>query len=176
MFDNKELARNASGLTLKDDESMPDMAAMRQYRLGRLQTEIQSCNCAAATGTRSMQIFGMHHPTRVAVVPPSGGVTLFGWSGGGFEPETVNEIRPSPLAGYFPSGTRSETRIKDLAKEIAAVVRELGAGDRAALDISEPGCRRSCDDNPRNRPRHIASCRRLAARHRAPPVNDLRPG
>ena len=42
MFDNKELARNASGFTLKDDKSMPDMAAMRQYRLARLQSEIQS--------------------------------------------------------------------------------------------------------------------------------------
>ena len=150
MFDNKELARNASGFTLKDDNSMPDMAAMRQYRLARLQGEIQSRDCAAAillgpvniryaTGTRSMQNFGMHHPTRVAVVPGHGGVTLFGWSGGAFQPETISEVRPIPMPGYFPSGARSEKRIEHLAKEIAAMIRELGVGDRAALDISEPG-------------------------------------
>ena len=81
----------------------------------------------------------MHHPTRVAVVPNRGGVTLFGWSAEGFQPETVSEIRPIPVGGYFPSGSRSEKKIEYLAKEIAALIRELGAGDRAALDISEPG-------------------------------------
>ena len=150
MFDNKELARNASGFTLKDDKSMPDMAAMRQYRLARLQSEIQSHGCAAAillgpvnvryaTGTRSLQTFSMHHPTRVAVVPSRGGVTLFGWSAEGFQPETVSEIRPTSVGGYFPCGSRSEKRIEHLAKEIAALIQELGAGHKAALDISEPG-------------------------------------
>ena len=150
MFDNKELARNAPGFTLTDDRALPDMAAMRQYRLARLQSEIQTHDCAAAillgpvniryaTGTRSMQIFGMHHPTRVAVVPGQGAVTLFGWAGGDFQPETIAEVRPIAMPGYFPSGRRSEKRIEQLAKEIASFVRELGMGNRVALDISEPG-------------------------------------
>ena len=97
MFDNKELARNAAGMSLKDDMPMVDMAAMRRYRLGRLQAEIQSAGCAAAilrspintryaTGTRSGQIFAMHHPSRTVVVPGTGGSTTFGWSSGGFAP------------------------------------------------------------------------------------------
>ena len=150
MFDNNELARNAPGMSLKDDMPMVDMAAMRRFRLGRLQAEIQSRGCAAAilrgpiniryaTGTRSGQIFAMHHPSRTVVVPGTGGCTIFGWSSGGFAPETVKEIRPMPLADYFPAGTKSEAKIDHLAKEIAAFVRELDAGNLTALDISEPG-------------------------------------
>ena len=150
MFDTKELARNAPGMSLKDDKPMVDMAAMRRFRLGRLQAEIESAGCAAAvlrgpintryaTGTRSGQIFAMHHPSRTVVVPVTGACTIFGWSSGGFKPETVAEIRPMPLADYFPAGTKSQSKIEHLGKEIAALIRELGAGKKIALDISEPG-------------------------------------
>ena len=150
MFDNKELARNAAGMSLKDDMPMVDMAAMRRYRLGRLQAEIQSAGCAAAilrspintryaTGTRSGQIFAMHHPSRTVVVPGTGGSTIFGWSSGGFQPEVVEEIRPMSLPDYFPAGTKSKAKIERLAKEVAALLRELDAGNLTAVDISEPG-------------------------------------
>ena len=150
MFDTAELARNNPGVLIKDDKPMVDMTAMRQFRLDRLQQEIRSSDCAAAillspinvryaTGTRSGQIFSMHHPTRTVVVPVSGGCTIFGWSSEGFRPETVKEIRPTPLIGYFPSGTKSAPRIETLAKDIAELVRQQGAGNKVAVDISDPG-------------------------------------
>ena len=48
MYDSKELARNASGFAIKDDAPMTDMAAMRQYRLRRLQEQIVAADCVAA--------------------------------------------------------------------------------------------------------------------------------
>ena len=150
MFDAKELARNTKGMSLKDDQSLLDMATMRRFRLARVQAELEAQECAAAillgpmntryaTGTRSAQIFSMHHPTRTVVVPVGGACTIFGWSSEGFQPETVREIRATPLVGYFPSGTKSPSRVVRLAKDIAQLVREQGAGDKVALDISEPG-------------------------------------
>ena len=150
MFDKSELARNNPGMILKDDKPVVDMTAMRQFRLGRLQEQIRSHECAAAillgpinvryaTGTRAGQIFSMHHPTRTVVVPGNGSCTIFGWSSEGYRPETVQEIRTTPLVGYFPSGTKSASRIATLAKDIAELVREQGDGNKVALDISEPG-------------------------------------
>ena len=47
MYDARELARNTPGMGIKDDASMVDMAAMRAYRLSRLQGEVQARDCAA---------------------------------------------------------------------------------------------------------------------------------
>ena len=70
-MDSNELALNAPGVVVKDDAPMVDMVAMRQYRLRRLQAQIQAADCAAAvlfspiniryaTGTRSAQVSSMH--------------------------------------------------------------------------------------------------------------------
>ena len=47
MYDARELARNAPGMGIKDDAPMVDMAALRVYRLSRLQDEVQARDCAA---------------------------------------------------------------------------------------------------------------------------------
>ena len=146
MFDTKELARNAPGFAIKDDAPMIDMAAMRQFRLRRLQAEIVAADCAAAvlsgpiniryaTGTRSGQIAAMHMAVRTAVVPPEGGVTMFAWLGGDWQPETIADIRPMPGYGYFPAGSRSTENVKRWAQGIKEVV---GTGKRIALDIGFP--------------------------------------
>lgn len=150
MFDTKELARNAVGMALKDDKPVLDMVAMRRFRLARVQAEIQARECAAAillspintryaTGTRSGQIFSMHHPGRAVVVPLNGGCTVFGGAVETFQPETIQDIRPMPMIGYFPSGAKSQARIDNFAKEIAQFVGEQNAGNKTALDICEPG-------------------------------------
>lgn len=145
MYDSKELARNAPGVAIKDDASMINMEAMRRYRLARLQAEIVTNDCAAAvltapinirfaTGTRFAQISSMHIPFRTAVVPPEGGVTMFGWGDGEWKPETIAEYRPTPVYGYFPVGIHSAERVKQWAAGIKDVVN----GTRIALDIAVP--------------------------------------
>ena len=146
MYDSKELARNAPGFGVKDDGPMIDMQAMRRYRLQRLQNEIKSADCAAAillspiniryaTGSRFAQISSMHFPFRSAVVPPDGGVTMFGWGGSpDWQPETVAETRPMPLFSYFPVGIHSAARVKQWAQEIKDIVK----GDRIAVDMVVP--------------------------------------
>ena len=47
MYDSREMARNAPGMSIRDDAPMIDMGAMRRFRLGRLQTEIVAADCAA---------------------------------------------------------------------------------------------------------------------------------
>jgi len=146
MIDTKELARNAPGFGIKDDAPMPDMAAMRQYRLGRLQAELVAAECDAAVlnnsiniryaiGTRSAQISSMHMTVRTAVVPPEGGATVFSWFGDDWMPETIAEIRPMPVYGYFPAGERSAERVKEWARGVRDVVR---TGNRIAVDIAYP--------------------------------------
>ena len=101
-MNHDELALNAPGMTLRDDAPGVNMAAMRQYRLQRLQAQIQTAgvdaavlfspiNVRYATGSRFAQVSSMHFQFRCAVVPPEGGVTIFGWGGtdGTWMPETI---------------------------------------------------------------------------------------
>jgi Xaa-Pro dipeptidase len=145
-MDSNELALNAPGVTVKDDAPMVDMVAMRQYRLKRLQAQIQAADCAAAvlfspiniryaTGTRSAQVSSMHLLFRCAVVPARGGVTLFGWGGvDTWTPETIAETRAMPVFNYFPAGARSEARVKRFVGDIEDIVE----GKRIAVDITVP--------------------------------------
>ena len=145
-MNSNELALNAAGVTVTDAEPIVDMAAMRQYRLRRLQAEIRAADCAAAilfspiniryaTGTKFAQVSGMHLQFRCAVVPAEGRVTIFGWGGGdGWLPETVAEVRPMSVFSYFPAGVRSATRVQRWLQDIEDVVE----GKRVALDITVP--------------------------------------
>ena len=142
-----ELALHAPGMSYRDDAPGVDMAAMRQYRLKRLQAEIQSAgvdaavlfspiNIRYATGSRFAQVSSMHFQFRCAVVPPQGGVTLFGWGGddGTWMPETIAETRPMPVFNYFPAGARSASRLERWVSEI----EDLVEGKRIALDVTYP--------------------------------------
>ena len=113
IYDRQELARNAPGMAIKDDAPMNDIEAMRRYRLERLQAEIRAADCDAAvlfapinwryaTGTRFAQISSMHFHFCAVVVPPEGGVTVYGWGEAGWHPETVAEVRPFSVFNYFP--------------------------------------------------------------------------
>lgn len=151
MYDVKELARNAPGMGIKDDAPMVDMAAMREYRLARLQGEVNAGDCAAlllldpiniryAAGIKAGQIFAMHFLSRCVVVPAEGRAAVFGWGAGkdAWRPETVAQAFPMPPITYMEAGTRRDERITSWAREVAAVVREQGGEGRVALDICDP--------------------------------------
>ena len=153
MFDSKELARNAPGMTLKDGDAMVDMVAMRKYRLARVQAQLEANECAAAvllgpiniryaTGTGMGQIAFMHFPERSAIVPRDGGAILCDKrrddSHEGWLPETVAGRRRAFGFTYFPAGERNQARAEAWAQQVADVVAEIGAGRRVAVDICEP--------------------------------------
>ena len=153
MHDTKERARNAPGMTLQDGREMVDMAAMRAYRLARVQSELEANECAAAvlmgpiniryaTGTGRGGLFGMHCPWRTAVVPRDSQVTLFEGSRAGtpqgWMPETVAERRFGLRFAYFPAGERNRSLVESWARQIADIVREVGSGQRIAVDVCDP--------------------------------------
>ncbi len=151
MYDTRELARNTPGMGIRDDAAMVDMAAMRQYRLSRLQGEIQARDCAAlllvdpvniryAAGVKGGQIFSMHFVSRCLVVPADGQATLLGWWAGkeAWRSETIGRTLPMPAVTYMEAGTRRGDRIESWAREVAAALREYGNGRRVALDVCDP--------------------------------------
>ena len=141
MYDARELARNAPGMGIKDDAPMVDMAAMRAYRLARLQGEVQAHDCAAlllldpiniryATGIKAGQIFAMHFLSRCVVVPADGKATVLGWGTGkdAWRPETIGQALPMRPITYMEAGTGRDERIASWARDVAAVHREQGGG------------------------------------------------
>ena len=151
MYDARELARNTPGMGIKDDASMVDMAAMRAYRLSRLQGEIQARDCAAllfldpiniryAAGIKAGQIFSMHFLGRCLVVPAEGQAVIIGWgaAAGAWRPETIGAAMPMLPITYMEAGSRRDDRVAAWARDIAAVLREQAGEGRVALDVCDP--------------------------------------
>ncbi len=128
-------------------------AALRQYRLGRVQAELKARDIAAcvlldplniryATDSVNFQIMQMHLPSRYAFVPAEGKAVVFdlgNWSGGSEATETVGEYRISTPVAHFFAGPDVEARAKHWAAEIAELVRANGGGNRRlAIDRTEP--------------------------------------
>ncbi len=128
-------------------------AALRQYRLGRVQAELKARDVAAcllldplnmryATDSVNFQVMQMHLPSRYAFVPAEGKAVVFdlgNWSGGSAATETVGEYRISTPVAHFFAGPDVEARAKHWAAEIAELVRANGGGNRRlAIDRTEP--------------------------------------
>ena len=128
-------------------------AALRQYRLGRVQAELKARDVAAcllldplnmryATDSVNFQVMQMHLPSRYAFVPAEGKAVVFdlgNWSAGGVTTESVGEYRISTPVAHFFAGPDVEARAKHWAAEIAELVRAHGGGNRRlAIDRTEP--------------------------------------
>ena len=128
-------------------------AALRQYRLGRVQAELKAHDIAAcvlldplniryATDSVNFQVMQMHLPSRYAFVPAEGKAVVFdlgNWSAGGVTTESVGEYRISTPVAHFFAGPDVEARAKHWAAEIAELVRALGGDNRRlAIDRTEP--------------------------------------
>jgi Xaa-Pro aminopeptidase len=175
-------------LTLLDqvaEEEPIDLAAVRDYRLGRVREQmaahsLDACilldpvNVRYATGARNMQVFHARNPARYVFLPQSGPVILYEFTGCAHLAEgleTIDEIRPAVTASYAAAGTAIATVERAWADQVAAVVREhcgqgaavgverVNAG--AALALRDRGLRLADAQAPVERARAVKSAEEL---------------
>jgi Xaa-Pro aminopeptidase len=135
---------NSAGLVL------PDLPAMRRYRLQRVQEQLRAANCDAAllydplniryaTDTTNMSLWTMHNAVRYVFVATDGPVILFEFSDGEFlsaHSEVIDEIRSATSLHPFYTGNRVEEVKKRWADEIVTLLNEHGRGShRLAIDM-----------------------------------------
>ena len=136
----------AAGLTA------PDMPALRDYRLSRLQAKIREHDCAGlllfdplniryATDTANMQLWTSHNPARACFVPPSGNVIL--WDFHNCEHLSahlplVGELRGGASFFYFETGDQTEHHANRFAAEMISIMASYAGGNkRLAVDRIE---------------------------------------
>ena len=130
----------------------PNMPALREYRLARLQEQIIRNDCAGlllfdplniryATDATNMQLWTTHNPARACFVPPQGNVIL--WDFHNCEHLSqhlplIGEVRHGASFFYFETGDRTAAA----ADEFVAVILDLmarfgGKNKRLAVDRIE---------------------------------------
>ena len=133
----------------------PDMPALREYRLSRLQEQIRKHDCAGlllfdplniryATDTTNMQLWIAHNAARACFVPPQGKVIL--WDFHNCEHLSahlplVGEVRHGASFFYFETGDKTEAAAAHFVDEVIDVMKSHGgANKRLAVDkIETPG-------------------------------------
>jgi Xaa-Pro aminopeptidase len=123
---------------------LPDLAAMRAWRLGRVRAQLAArdyagilvtdpVNLRYATDSVNMQVWCLHNPVRYAFVATEGPVIVFDFHGCAHlsaHLELVDEVRPGRGWYFFKSGDRVDEHAADWAAEIADLVRAYGGGNR----------------------------------------------
>lgn len=140
--------------TADSEESLiPDQTAVARYRISRIRKELERQDAAAAlfvdpvnvrycTGSRNMQIWSLRNPARYVLVPLTGPVVMFEFSGcehllSGLD--IIDEIRPATAWFFFTAGPRLGERAEKWADEIADLLRRHGGGNlRLAVDRVNP--------------------------------------
>ena len=139
----------------------PDMPALRQYRLSRLQQQIRKHDCAGlllfdplniryATDTTNMQLWTTHNAARACFVPPEGTVVL--WDFHNCEHLSahlplVGEVRHGASFFYFETGDKTDEAAAHFVDEVIGLMRQYGGDNRRlAVDkIETPGYARLID-------------------------------
>ncbi len=131
---------------------LPDVDAMRAYRLARVRAELAARDLAAivvtdpinvryATDSTNMQLWCLHNAVRYAFVATEGPVVLFDFHGSAHLSDhlpLVDEVRSGRPWFYFKSGERVAAHAGAWAAELADLVRAHGGGNRRlALDKAE---------------------------------------
>ena len=128
--------------------SLPDLPAMRQYRLERITAELQNRNLGGillfdpiniryATDSMNMQVWTMHNLARAAFVSAAGYIIL--WDFTHCEHMTqhlslIKEVRTGAGAFYFEHGDKEYNQAVIFAEEIKALMSQHGCEGRIAVD------------------------------------------
>ena len=131
----------------------PDMAAVRAYRLSRVQNELRARDLAAAilfdplniryaADSTNMQLWTAHNAARYCVVVADGPLIVFDYHQcehlSAHNP-LIDEARPATSWFYFSSGCELEKHARKWAAEIADILREHApGGKRVACDKINP--------------------------------------
>ncbi|MEO1462070.1 MAG: aminopeptidase P family N-terminal domain-containing protein, partial [Pseudomonadota bacterium] len=128
---------------------LPNLAAMRQYRLDRLIGALarrdyggilmfDPLNIRYATDTTNMQLWNAHNPFRACLVTPDGHMVLWDYKNSPFLAEfnpLVREVRSGASMFYFVTGDNSDVAARAFAADVADVLREHAPGNtRLAVD------------------------------------------
>ena len=132
---------------------LPDLSAMRVYRLARVRAQLarrdyagivvaDPINVRYATDSANMQVWCLHNPVRYAFVATEGPVILFDFHGCAHlsaHLDLVDEVRRGRGWYFFKSGERIGEHARSWAAEIADLVRAHGGGNRRlAIDHANP--------------------------------------
>ena len=127
---------------------LPDLVSMREYRLARLQLQLDlmgydgailwdPMNIHYATDTTNMQVWAGHFPSRYCWVGADGSLILWDF----FECEflsghnpNVSEVRSADAPTYFLAGPRYEEASRRWANEMLDVIRQH-AGERPRIAV-----------------------------------------
>ena len=128
----------------------PDMPALREYRLSRLQDQIRKHYCAGlllfdplniryATDTTNMQLWIAHNAARACFVPPEGEMVL--WDFHNCEHLSahlplVGEVRHGASFFYFETGDKTANAARHFVDEVISLMRRHG-GDNRRLAVDK---------------------------------------
>ncbi len=128
---------------------LPDLPAMRRYRLGRLVAQIAKrelggllltdpLNIRYATDTTNMQVWNMHNPFRACLVTADGYMVLWDYKNAPFLAEfnpLVREVRSGASMFYFVNGDAGDAAAAAFAGDVADILRaRVGRNPRLAVD------------------------------------------
>ena len=132
---------------------LPDLPAMRRYRIERVRAQMvkmgyagallmDPMNIRYATDSTNMQIWVMHNAARYCWVGTDGSCIVWEFNECEFldaHNPAVTEIRPAKGSTYFLAGPRWAEQANRFADEIIDVVTEhAGSGARIAIDQCHP--------------------------------------
>jgi Xaa-Pro dipeptidase len=131
---------------------LPDVPAMRAFRLARLRAQLAArdyagilvtdpINTRYATDSTNMQVWCLHNPVRYAFVATDGPVIVFDFHGSAHlsaHLDLVDEVRPGRGWYFFKSGPRVAEHAAAWAAEIADLISAHGGGNRRlAIDNAD---------------------------------------
>jgi hypothetical protein len=122
----------------------PDLPALREYRLSRLQEQIKAHDCAGlllfdplniryATDSSNMQLWTAHNAARACFVPPSGKMVLFDFHSCAHlsaHLPLVGEVRGGASFFYFETGDRTEEHANLFADQIMSLMAIHGGKNK----------------------------------------------
>ena len=123
---------------------LPDLAAMRRYRLDRLVEHIvrrqyggllltDPLNIRYATDTTNMQLWNAHNPFRAVLVCADGYMVIWDFKNSPFLADynpLVRESRTGAAMFYFSAGDSCDEVAEDFVSEVDDLIREHGGGNR----------------------------------------------
>ena len=128
-----------------------DLAALRAYRLARVQQQLRANDCAAAllynpvniryaTDSRNMTVWMLHNMGRYCIVPAEGRTVLFEYANRNCMATAaglpaIAEVRPALIHAFFDAGEHAVAVSRRWAAELYDVVQSLMGPGRHRLAV-----------------------------------------